>query len=99
MQEAGRIGTPVDLQFVVARLERLAQREHAAFGRQVIALQQIAVLAGRQDILPCRRPAAGFRDQVVKGQLMRFMLYAAILARPLVAQEYVKSCKSVSFPL
>lgn len=93
MQEVGRIGAAVDLQLIVGGLERLAQREHAAFGRQVITLQQIALLAGGQDVFPCGGAATGFGNKVVEGQFVRFMLLAAVLAGPFVAQEYVKPRK------
>lgn len=93
MQEVGRIGTAIDLQFGVGRLHGSRHREHPAFGRQIVAFQQVTILTGSADIFPSRCSAARFRDHMVKGQFMCPVLGATILASPAVAQEYVKSGK------
>ena len=93
VQKARWISATIDLQLVVGRLERLTQREHAALGRQVVALEQIAMLTSGQDIFPGGRTPTGFGNKVVEGQLVRFVLYAAILAGPFVTQEDVEPCE------
>ena len=93
MQEVGRIGTTVDLQFRIRRLHRSGHREHAAFGWQVVTLKQVTILAGRADIFPSRCSAARFRNHMVEGQFMGAMASAAILAGPAVAQKDVEAGK------
>ena len=90
MQEVGRIGAAVQLQFYRGGLQRFADREHFAFLGQVIALQEVAVLAGGADVLPGGRATAGLRNNMVEGQLVRTVSASAILAGPAVAQEDVK---------
>lgn len=58
MQKIRRICPPVDLQLEIGRLEGPPEREHPAFCGQVIALQQVALLTGGEDIFPCGRAAA-----------------------------------------
>lgn len=93
VQEVGRIGAAIQLQLDGGGLQWLADREHFAFLGQVIALQEVAVLAGGADVFPGGGAAAGFRDNVVEGQFMGAVFGPAILAGPAVAQENVKPRK------
>src|SRR5579872_3133674 len=61
VQIVGREGAAVFLQHEARRLHRAVARVHAALLGQAVALQQVAVGAGGDDVGPNRAPAARAR--------------------------------------
>src|SRR6516164_6485755 len=93
MQVVWREGAPILLKHVGRRLNRAVARVHPALPGQPVSLPQIASGARGHDVGPDRTPAAGPRHQMVKGQLVRRIRLATILAGKTVAEKDVEACK------
>src|SRR5581483_5040770 len=91
MQVVRRKCAPVLLQLPRGRAPRRLARKHMGLARDARAFAQIADSTRRDDVLPCRPPAAAARDNVVERQVRRRPALAAILAAEGVAQEYVEA--------
>src|ERR1700758_4103142 len=87
VQIIGRESPPIFLQLECRGLFGSTLREHARLSRQPVALEQVAVRAGGDAVVPVPPPAPGARDDVIEGQLVRRAAAAAILAAEAVAQE------------
>lgn len=97
MQKVRWESSSVILEFVDCRLPRCRPGVHAAFMRQIAPFQQVAVMTSRDDIVPGCPATARFRDHMIERQIVRLVSAATILAFPVIAQKYVKPCKS-GFP-
>src|SRR5215469_6693021 len=93
VQVVWREGAAILLKHVGRRLNRAVARVHLALPRQPVSLPQIAGGAGGHDIGPGRASAAGPRHQMVKGQLVRRIRLATILAGKTVPEKDVEPCK------
>ena len=67
--------------------------DHPTFLWHFIGFQQIASAASGYNIFPSGAPPARARDHMVKGQILRLELTAAILAAKLIAQKDIKPRK------
>ena len=90
MQKIGRVSPPGVLQLECRRPSWRIERVHPAFLGQLAALEQIARLTGRDDVLPSGTAAARARHDVIEGQMMAGEVLAAILACEMVAQEDIE---------
>src|SRR6185369_8934003 len=90
VQIVGREQAAILLQLVGRGRLGPALRVHVRLVRQAVALQQVAVLAGGDDVGPGGAAATGARHDMVEGQLRRAIVVAAILAAEAVAQEDVE---------
>src|SRR5262249_27636490 len=90
MQIIRRERPPVLLQEIGRGLARPLPREHMRLVRQAAALEQIAALAGRNDVLPAGAAAARTRDEMIEGELVRREAAAAVLAAEAVAQKNIE---------
>src|SRR5205085_9293745 len=68
---------------------RPSEQVHACFFRRAAAFQMVAALAAGYQIVPCRISPARARQHMVKRQFGGGKLFAAILARRMVAQQNV----------
>src|SRR5215472_10328242 len=86
----GRESPPIFLQLECRGLCGSTLGVHARLMGQAVALQQVAALAGGDDIGPGRPPAARARHHMIEGQLMCGAAAPAILAGEAVPEEDVE---------
>src|SRR3546814_15293151 len=79
VKEVWREAATVFLQLVCRRFFNRPQQRHATLPEQAVALHQIAVLAGGDDVLPRGPPAARARHDVVEGEISGREVVGAIL--------------------
>src|SRR6185312_6037193 len=87
VQIVRRKQSPVPMQLMHRRSERVLPRKHPRLLRRQIALAQIARRAGGDDIFPGGLAALAARDDVVEGEVV---MRVAVLADEAVAQEDVE---------